>query len=362
MSSKSIDLIVNNLLCHYLSIIIIGYNGGMKKKKLLIIGAGLSGLYSAVQLQDTYDVTIIEARDRTGGRIIGIDGHDMGPSWVWPHQKNILQLIETLGLELFSQYTEGLASYDAPDGVQHFRASETAPSYRIKGGISQMVLALENRLENPVNLNEKVLSLTYLNEKVVVKTTAQTYEADKVISTLPPRLAVESIEYFPSLPEALHTELKNIPTWMGYSAKCVIEYSDAFWREEGLSGFTVSHVGPLGEIHDACTQDKAALFGFLHSYAKYDNLEEDILKQLTRLYGKKAANPSKFHLVDWKKEPYTSTPLDAMPLREHPSYGFTATHFGDQLMFSGTESAFREGGYLDGAITSALYTVKICSV
>ncbi|MBT8343279.1 MAG: NAD(P)-binding protein, partial [Sulfurovum sp.] len=43
----------------------IGYNGGMKKKKLLIIGAGLSGLYSAVLLQDTYDVTIIEARDRT---------------------------------------------------------------------------------------------------------------------------------------------------------------------------------------------------------------------------------------------------------------------------------------------------------
>jgi len=85
---------------------IIGYNDGMKKKKLVIIGAGLSGLTSAVLLQDRYDVTIIEARDRTGGRIMGIDGHDMGPSWIWPHQKNILKLIETLDLELFSQYTE----------------------------------------------------------------------------------------------------------------------------------------------------------------------------------------------------------------------------------------------------------------
>jgi len=317
----------------------------MKKKKLLIIGAGLSGLYSAVLLQDTYDVTIIEARDCTGGRIMGIDGHDMGPSWVWPHQKNILQLIETLGLELFSQYTEGLASYDAPDGVQRFTAPSSAPSYRIKGGISQMVMALEKQLKKPVNLNEKVLSLTQSNEMIVVKTATKTYEADKVISTLPPRLAVESIEYFPALPAALQTQLQNIPTWMGYSAKCVIEYPDAFWREEGLSGFAVSHVGPLGEIHDACTGDKAALFGFLHSYAKYDNLEEDIIKQLTRLYGRKAANPSNFHLVDWKKELYTSTSLDAMPLREHPSYGFTATHFDDQLIFSGTESAFREGGY-----------------
>ncbi len=337
---------------------IIGYNGRMKKKKLLIIGAGLSGLYSAVLLQDSYEVTILEARDRTGGRIMGMDGHDMGPSWVWPHQKNILTLIETLDLELFLQYTEGLASYDAPDGVQHFRPSQTAPSFRIKGGISQMVMALENRLENPVHLNEKVLSLTQSNEMIVVKTIDKMYEVDRVISTLPPRLAAESIAYFPPLPEALHTQLHNIPTWMGYATKCVIEYSDAFWREEGFSGFAISHLGPLGEIHDACTQDKAALFGFVHSNAKYDNMEEDIIQQLTRLYGRKAANPSKFHLVDWKKEPYTSTALDALPLREHPLYGFTATHFGDRLIFSGTESAFSEGGYLDGAITSALDLLK----
>jgi monoamine oxidase len=337
---------------------IIGYNDGMKKKKLVIIGAGLSGLTSAVLLQARYDVTIIEARDRTGGRIMGIDGHDMGPSWVWPHQKNIFKLIETLDLELFSQYTEGLASYDAPDGVQHFRPSQTAPLFRLKGGISQVVRALENRLETPVHLNEKVLSLTRSNGIIVVKTIDTTYEAERVISTLPPRVAAESIAYAPALPEALHTQLQNIPTWMGYAAKCVIEYSDAFWREEGLSGFAISHLGPLGEIHDACTQDKAALFGFVHSSAKYDNLEEDIIQQLTRLYGRKASTPSKFYLVDWKKEPYTSTLLDAMPLREHPTYGFTVTHFGDRLIFSGTESASREGGYLEGAVTSALDLLK----
>lgn len=337
---------------------IIRYNGGMKKKKLVIIGAGLSGLCSAVLLQDRYDVTIIEARDRTGGRIMGIDGHDMGPSWVWPHQKNILKLIETLELELFSQYTQGLASYDAPDGVQYFSPSQTTPSFRIRGGISQMVMALEKRLETPVNLNEKVLSLTQSNERIVVQTTERTYEADRVISTLPPRLAVENMVFAPSLPETLYTQLQNIPTWMGYAAKCVIEYTDAFWREEGFSGFAVSHLGPLGEIHDACTQEKAALFGFVHSTAKYENLEEDIIQQLIRLYGRKAADPMKFHLVDWKKELYTSTHLDAMPLREHPSYGFSATHFDNRLLFAGTESVFGEGGYLEGAVTSALELVK----
>ena len=330
----------------------------MEKKKLLIIGAGLSGLYSALLLQDSYDVIILEARDRIGGRIMAVDGHDMGPSWVWPHQKNILRLIETLDLELFPQYTEGHALYDAPDGVQRFNAPRGAPSYRVKGGIRQIVAALEKRLNKAVKLNEKVISLTQSNEKIAVKTEVDMYEVDRVISTLPPRLAVESVVYLPSLPEDVHTQLQNIPTWMGYSAKCVIEYPHAFWREEGLSGFAVSHIGPLGEIHDACTEDKAALFGFLHSYAKYDNLEEAVIQQLIRLHGQKAANPSKIYFINWKKETYTSTSLDAMPLKEHPSYGFDATHFDKKMIFSSTESAFREGGYLEGAITAAMHSAS----
>lgn len=331
----------------------IRYNEDMKKKKLLIIGAGLSGLCNAVLLQESYDVTVIEARERTGGRIMSMGGHDMGPSWVWAHQKNILELIETLSLELFPQYTRGLALYDAPEGVQRFNPSVGAPSYRVKGGIGQIVVALEKRLDKPVNLNETVIALTELDEKVIVKTLADRYEVDRVISTLPPRLATQSIEYFPALPSVLYTQLQNIPTWMGYSAKCVIEYPEAFWREEGLSGFAVSHLGPLGEIHDACTADKAALFGFVHSHAKFESLEEDIIRQLIRLYGGKAQSPSGIYLVDWKKERYTSTPLDAMPLREHPAYGFDATHFNGKVIFSGTESALSEGGYLDGAIASA---------
>jgi monoamine oxidase len=217
---------------------------------------------------------------------------------------------------------------------------------------------LKKRLYRPVNLNEKVISLTQSDTKIVVKTTAKTYEVDKVISTMPPRLAVESIEYFPALSTKLHTQLQKIPTWMGYSAKCVIEYPDAFWREEGLSGFAVSHAGPLGEIHDACTEDKAALFGFVHSYAKYENLEDAVIEQLTRLYGPKAVKPANLYLLDWKKEVYTSTLLDAGPLQEHPSYGFDATHFDGKLVFSGTESTFGEGGYLEGAMASAMYTHK----
>jgi monoamine oxidase len=327
----------------------------MKKEKILIVGAGLSGLYSAVLLQDRYDVEVLEARERTGGRILAMGGHDMGPSWVWGHQKNILQLIRALGLELFPQYTQGLSVYDAPQGVQQFKAPEGALSYRIKGGVSQLIAALEKRLHAPLRLNEKVVSLSQTEEKISVKTVSSSFKADKVIITLPPRLALESIAYSPALPSSLASQLQHIPTWMGYAAKCVVEYSEAFWREEGLSGFGVSHLGPLGEIHDACTQHKAALFGFVHSTATFD---EAVIAQLTRLYGKKAANPLAVYMADWKKEQFTSTLLDRMPLREHPSYGFEATHMEGKVLFAGTESALSDGGYLEGAVLSAMKLAK----
>lgn len=325
----------------------------MKKKKLLIIGAGLSGLYSAVLLQDSYDVTVVEARDRTGGRIMSLGGHDMGPSWVWSHQKNILELIRTLDLEIFEQYSKGFALYDTPEGVQRFMPPPSVPSFRIKGGLQKVILALEKQLVNPVILQSRVVSLLHSKTGITVRTEHERYETDHVISTLPPRLAVQNITYSPPLPAELQTHLQNIPTWMGYAAKCVIEYPDAFWREEGLSGFAFSHVGPLGEIHDACTEENAALFGFLHSAAKEDNLKENIIEQLIRLFGKQAADFSNIYCVDWKKEIYTSASLDARPLSQHPSYGFDMTHFDGKLIFSSTESAFEEGGYLEGAVNAA---------
>ena len=325
----------------------------MKKKKLLIIGAGISGLYTAYLLQDRYDITLLEARDTVGGRVMNLGGHDLGPSWVWQHQGNILELISSLDLELIAQYTNGASLYDSPEGVQRFNSPTSAPSARIKGGVMKIVKALEKKLKVSLMLNTQVLSLTQNNTGIEVQTDQEKYEADYVISTLPPRLAEESIVYKPELPEALKYQFQNIPTWMGYSVKCVIEYDEAFWREEGLSGFAFSHFGPLGEIHDACTENSAALFGFLHSRAEFENIEENVVDQLTRLYGKKASKAKKIYLIDWKKEKYTSTHLDALSLKEHPIYGFDASHFDEKLIFSGTESAFNEGGYLEGAINAA---------
>lgn len=60
----------------------------MKKKKVIVIGAGFSGLSTATELADKgYEVTIFEKNDTAGGRarVFRTQGFtfDMGPSWYW---------------------------------------------------------------------------------------------------------------------------------------------------------------------------------------------------------------------------------------------------------------------------------------
>lgn len=331
----------------------------MKKEKLIIIGAGLCGLQTAFLLQDYYDITILEARDRMGGRVLGAGEHDMGPSWVWGHHQNILSLIDERKLELFTQHTQGLALYDTPDGVQKFTPQPQAPSARIVGGISALIEAVYKTLISPkLHINEVVTGINNRPDGLEVITKSGIFQADKVISTLPPRVAIETLQYEPDLPPQSKQNMLNTPTWMGHSAKCVIEFKRAFWKESGLSGFAFSPLGPLSEIHDASTQNHPALFGFVHSRAEHDNIKEAIIEQLVRLFGIEAKNYTNFFLVDWKKEPFTATDEDAKGLSTHPEYGLDEKHFEGKLIFSGTETAFSEGGYLEGALISAMRTAE----
>ena len=106
------------------------------------------------------------------------------------------------------------------------------------------------------------------------------------------------------------------------------------------------------EIHDACTYDRYALFGFAGSGSSADTIEQEVRGQMQRLFGEKAEEIVSIRWVDWRAEPYSSTPKDRERLGRHPEYGFSASGMNGRLVFAGTESAYREGGYLEGAIHS----------
>ncbi len=85
----------------------------MTDTRVLVIGAGLSGLAAARRLVSSgVDTLVLEARPRVGGRTEG--GHtaegtpvELGGQWVGPTQTRMYALIEELGLETFPTYNTG---------------------------------------------------------------------------------------------------------------------------------------------------------------------------------------------------------------------------------------------------------------
>jgi monoamine oxidase len=88
--------------------------------KVLVVGAGLSGLVAATEMQSAgHDVVVLEARDRVGGRVFTlregfVDGQfaDVGAEIIYHGQNHIAGLCEKYELELTEEFSLGT---DVPD-------------------------------------------------------------------------------------------------------------------------------------------------------------------------------------------------------------------------------------------------------
>lgn len=89
----------------------------MRQTDVVVVGAGLAGLTTARRLAaEGRDVTVLEARDRVGGRTLDRDLGDgamveAGGQFVGPTQDHIIGLAEQLGVGTFPAYTSGSAVY-----------------------------------------------------------------------------------------------------------------------------------------------------------------------------------------------------------------------------------------------------------
>jgi monoamine oxidase len=341
----------------------------------LIVGGGLAGLSLARMLyQSNQSFTLIEARDRLGGRIASarVDGEtfDLGPAWFWPGQPRLAELATNLNLRVFEQFCEGLAVYEdeqsrrqTASGIASMRGS-----YRIEGGFNALVTKLAKTLPNDqIFLNRSLQALEFEGDLVKARLSDGDLIASKVILAIPPRIISQNIDFKPLIDKE---SLANIPTWMAGHGKALAVYDRPFWREMGLSGDAVSRTGPLMEIHDASplSGKSGALFGFLglsvEQRGNADTLREEIRNQLIRIFGPDAVQPKEIFLKDWAFDPLTATQLDHPPLMAHPQYQHPAELSGlydNRLFFASTEMAPEFGGFLEGAIEAAEQAFKALS-
>ncbi|WP_419902470.1 FAD-dependent oxidoreductase [Kiloniella sp.] len=177
------------------------------------------------------------------------------------------------------------------------------------------------------------------------------------------RRSARNINFTPALEDEVKKSMISIPTWMARQAKALIQFEKPFWRDRNLSGQAFSRLGPLMEIHDASASSNTpfALFGFIGGTPRQrkemgeEKLKTAIKQQITRLYGTDTPLPLDITIKDWGNDRLTATEDDMEPLQNHPLYGLPKSLRGlwdGQLIFTGTEVANSEGGYLEGALAA----------
>jgi len=140
----------------------------------------------------------------------------------------------------------------------------------------------------------------------------------------------------------------DIRTWMAGQSKFTAVYSKPFWRNHGLSGDRVSHIGPLSEIHDASPENESrgALFGFIgwpaqQRQALGNELIAQALSQLGQMFGPEAAHPLQVSLQDWAADPLTATVADLEKKAQPQSSSVTELDhlWQGRIMFASAETA-----------------------
>lgn len=344
-----------------------------------ILGGGLAGLNAARLLHRAgVDFRLYEARGRFGGRILTVDakgdpaddGFDLGPSWYWPQmQPDIADLVTELGLPGFAQHSTGDVIFERMlrEGPRRYPTPpQEAASFRLVGGTAALVRALVAALpQDRLSRNAAVSAIAQDAARLRLTLPQGQATADHVIATLPPRLLHQSVGFSPELAPETAQLWQTTPTWMAPHAKFFALYDRPFWREAGLSGTAQSLVGPMPEIHDACTADgEAALFGFVGLGASdrarqgTDALTRVCIGQLTRLFGPEAATPTATLIKDWAADPLTAVALDsAEPGHPEPVARWVHGPWSDRLTLAASEASPREPGYLAGAVAASTRAV-----
>jgi monoamine oxidase len=341
----------------------------MNQKSIGIVGGGLAGMSAAFFLkQKGLNATILEARDRLGGRIYTQYSDleapvELGATWLGKKHKHLLELLSELGIGIYEQYMGEYAVYDpistSPAQIVQMPFNPD-PTFRIKNGSSELINQLSKLIDpNSIYLNSTVISVKSHENKLVVETEKQTFVFDKLIITLPPKLFLDSIKFTPSLPEELKEIGQKTHTWMSESIKVALTYERPFWKTAQPIGSIFSNTGLVSEMYDHCNFEASrfALKGFINGGYAFTTKEERkkrVLQQLAVYFGSQVENYISYHEKIWRNEKYTHSDYDGFIL-PHQNNGhpvFQTQLMNGNLFIAGSETASEHPGYMDGAVES----------
>ena len=347
-----------------------------KVADVVVVGAGLCGLALTRSLVARgLSVTLLEARDRIGGRVLSRtdpptgQALDLGATWYWPEtEPRISALLDEIGLPTLAQHDPGDALWLTDPNREPERRQEEggvhAGARRIQGGAARLADALAaDQPAGCLQLGKPVRMLRDRGSHIeVMLESGPPLRAHQVVLALPPRLVHDRVLFDPPLPATVWDAMENTATWMATHAKAVVAFEQAFWREAGQSGSAfVRHAqAVLGEVFDACGEAScAALGGFVAlNPAQREHFQRGlpllIDSQLAQLYGQ-AAQGGRLQLQDWALEPWTCSDTDRATPPEPPlaSPVLRQPLWSDRLFLGSSETAAHGAGHMEGALEAA---------
>ena len=350
-------------------------------KKIIVIGAGMSGLVAAYELVRVgHDVTILEARDRIGGRVLTIrspfsNNHfaEGGAARIRPSHNLTLGYANHFNLNLDPFYATSGDYVNMSNGNREIISNNTYlnTSYgsilrneylKIRGGSDLLPHSFYNSsaLNNKIYLGVPVTSIHQQNNNVTVQTSnGNQFIADRVLCTVPITV-LNKIQFTPPLSPEKQTAMNG-----GYryapSTRVYMQFQNRFWENESLNGWGNSDIPE--EIWQP-TWDLAGSTGIIMSYLRWtaaqemDALSEEerinyILSRWENIFPGAASSLQSGMSQSWAEEEWSKGAW-ASPTGSQDAA--LANHIGlaeDRIHFAG-EHASDDHGWMQGALFSGL--------
>ena len=349
-------------------------------KKVIIIGAGISGLVAGYDLTVAgYDVTILEARDRIGGRVLTIrspfsNEHyvEGGAARIKPSHDLTIAYANHFNLTLDPFYATNGDYVDFSNGSRTIIDNTTYlnTSYgstlrknylKIRGGSDQLTNAFANssELSNKIYLNSAVTSIAQNSDNVIVNTGGNQFQADKVLCTVP-LTVLNKINFTPPLSSNKQTAM-NGGFRYAPATRIYIQFKNRFWENESLNGWGNTD---LPEEIWQPSWDMSGNTGVLMSYLRWsaaenmDTLNDNernnaVLNRWENIFAGSINNFDSGISKSWALDEWSKGAWASPTTTQNENLNDSIAQSEGRIHFAG-EHASNDRGWMQGALFSGL--------